>query len=55
MAKKSSMERFNETSKELEIWWDSSPLVFESWKKARIKSKPIEEWDAEKKILDRYY
>jgi transaldolase len=55
MAKKSSMERFNETSKDLEIWWDSSPLVFESWKKRRIKSKPLEARDAEEEVLERYY
>jgi len=55
MGKKSSMERFNETSSDLEIWWDSSPLVFESWKKARIKSKPLAERDAEEELLDRYY
>ncbi|MBN2322909.1 MAG: transaldolase [Spirochaetes bacterium] len=55
MVKKSSMERFNETSEDLEIWWDSSPLVFESWKKARIKSKPLQERDAEEEILNRYY
>jgi transaldolase len=55
MIKKSSMERFNETSEELEIWWDSSPLVFDSWKKARVKSKPFEERDAEEELLERYY
>ncbi|MFW6181953.1 MAG: transaldolase family protein, partial [Spirochaetota bacterium] len=31
------------------------PLVFESWKKARIKSRPIQERDAEEELLDRYY
>jgi len=55
MTKKSSMERFNETSKDLEIWWDSSPLVFESWKKERIKARPPAERDAEEELLDRYY
>ena len=54
-AKKSSMERFNETSKDLEIWWDSSPLVFESWKRSRIKAKAPLERDAEEEVLDRYY
>jgi len=53
--KKSTMERMNETSDNLEIWWDSSPLVFESWKKARIKSKPLEKRDEEEELLDRYY
>jgi transaldolase len=52
---KSAMERFNETSEELEIWWDSSPLVFESYKRERIKSKLLEERDAEEEVLERYY
>ena len=52
---KSTMQKFNDTSDTLEIWWDSSPLVFESWKKARIKSKPLEERQAEEDLLDTYY
>lgn len=54
-AEKSPMERFNETGENVEIWWDSSPLVFESWKKQRIKSKPLEKRDEEEELLDRYY
>jgi len=54
-AEKSPLERFNETGENVEIWWDSSPLVFESWKKQRIKSKPLEERDKEEEVLDRYY
>jgi transaldolase len=53
--KKSPMERFNETGEDVEIWWDSSPLVFESWKKQRIKSKPLEKREEEEELLDRYY
>ena len=54
--KKSPMERMNETGEDVEIWWDSSPLVFDSWKRKRIKSKKtIEERDAEEELLDRYY
>jgi transaldolase len=52
---KSTMQKFNNTSDTLEIWWDSSPLVFESWKKARIKAKPVEERQAEEDLLDTYY
>jgi transaldolase len=55
MGEKSPMERFNETSEDLEIWWDSSPLVFESYKKQRIRSKPLEEREAEEELLARYY
>lgn len=53
--KMSSMEKFNETGDTLEIWWDSSPLVFDSWKKARIKARPLNEREAEEEVLDRYY
>jgi transaldolase len=52
---RSPMERFNETGDDLEIWWDSSPLIFESWKKTRIKAMPSEKREAEEHILDRYY
>jgi len=49
------MERMNEASENTEIWWDSSPLIFESWKHKRIKSKPLETRDEEEDLLDRYY
>jgi transaldolase len=55
MTEKSTMQKLNDTSKDLEVWWDSSPLVFESWKKARIKSKPLEQREAEEALLDTYY
>jgi transaldolase len=32
----SVLERFGATHPELEIWWDSSPLVFESWRSKMI-------------------
>ena len=54
-SEKSPMEKFDETGDSLEIWWDSSPLVFESWKKMRIKSMPLEKREAEEELLDRYY
>lgn len=54
-AEKSAMERMNEAGEHTEIWWDSSPLIFESWKHDRIKSRPLEERDREEELLDRYY
>lgn len=33
MARKSAVERLWEVNKDAEIWWDSSPLVFPSWRK----------------------
>jgi len=53
--KKSPMERMNEANEKTEIWWDSSPLIFDSWKYKRIKSKPLEKRDEEEELLDRYY
>jgi len=53
--KKSPMERMNEANEKTEIWWDSSPLIFDSWKHKRIKSKPLEKRDEEEELLDRYY
>lgn len=52
---KSTMRKLDDTRDTLEVWWDSSPLVFESWKKARIKSKAIEKREAEEVLLDTYY
>ena len=54
-AQKSPMERMNETCETSEIWWDSSPLVFETWKKETQAATPpmrrneVAEWH------ERYY
>ncbi len=40
--KKSAIHRLSESSEEMEIWWDSSPLVFESWAKEMIEKAPKE-------------
>jgi transaldolase len=53
--KKSPMERMKEASDNTEIWWDSFPLIFDSWKHDRIKAKPLEKRDQEEELLDRYY
>lgn len=37
---KSALERLAETNSELEIWWDSSPLVFEHWKNDFLSRLP---------------
>ncbi|MCG8512038.1 MAG: hypothetical protein MI741_22715, partial [Rhodospirillales bacterium] len=36
MARKSAVERLWEVNKNAEIWWDSSPLVFATWRQALI-------------------
>ena len=38
----SVIERFSKTAPGLEIWWDSSPLVFENWAKKLICDAPVE-------------
>jgi len=54
--KKSPMERFNDTGEDVEMWWDSSPIVFDSWKWKRITGKKtVDERDAEYELLSRYY
>jgi transaldolase len=32
----SSIERLAKTHPDLEIWWDSSPLVYDQWVQARL-------------------
>ncbi len=39
----SLMERFAATHHGLEVWWDSSPLVFEAWRSQMIAAAPLEE------------
>ena len=42
------IERLAQTNPESEIWWDSSPLVFPSWKAETLAAAPAEEraeWD----------
>ncbi|TET50751.1 MAG: transaldolase [Actinomycetota bacterium] len=52
--KKSAMQRLSETSDVMEIWWDSSPLVFNKWKNSVLeKAKPEdrEKLEAQLKVL----
>ena len=37
---KSAMQRLAETSKDFEIWWDSSPLIFKAWTKSMLEKAP---------------
>lgn len=43
----SVLERLTKVHPDMEIWWDSSPLIFESWVKKMIDSAP----PSDKKIL----
>lgn len=52
--KKSAMQRLSETSDVMELWWDSSPLVFGKWRDSVLeKAKPEdrEKLEAQLKIL----
>jgi transaldolase len=40
---KSAMQRLSETSDNMELWWDSSPLIFEAWAKKMVEKAPAEE------------
>ena len=53
MAKKSIVERLWEVNPDSEIWWDSSPLIYEGWRRKMIeKASDKEEM---KGFLDRFY
>ncbi len=53
MATKSVVERLWEVNPESEIWWDSSPLIFDGWRQKMIdkaqNKEEMTEW------LDRFY
>jgi len=40
---KTAVERLVELNPETEIWWDSSPLVYDNWKKQMLDKVPPEE------------
>ncbi|HZF46488.1 MAG TPA: hypothetical protein VEZ26_09135, partial [Sphingomonadaceae bacterium] len=44
------LEKLAATNPEAEIWWDSSPLIFPSWKEETLSKAPEgkrAEWDAQ--------
>jgi transaldolase len=55
MMKKSPMERFAATNSESEIWWDSSPLVYETWRKKTLADTPAEKREMVAGWHERYY
>lgn len=54
-SKKSPMERMAKTNENCEIWWDSSPLVFETWKQETQAATPAERRDELAEWHERYY
>jgi transaldolase len=48
---KSAIQRLSETSEDMEIWWDSSPLIFNDWaKKLLLKTSEDERANLEKQL-----
>jgi len=53
--KKSPLERLMETHPGLEIWWDSSPLIYNSWAEGLLKKAPPNRIEELREQLRRLY
>ena len=53
--KKNPLERLMETHPGLEIWWDSSPLIYTSWSESMVKKAPPERANELREQLRRLY
>jgi transaldolase len=53
MSTKSAVERLWEVNPSAEIWWDSSPVVFQKWRAAMVKEAPAA--DEMVRWIDRLY
>jgi len=53
--KKSPLERLMETHPGLEIWWDSSPLIYASWAEDLLKKVPSQRVEELREQLKRLY
>ncbi len=51
----SVLERLTQVHPDMEIWWDSSPLVFESWVKKMVEAAPPAKKAVLKEQLNRIY
>jgi len=52
---KSVLERLIEVNPEAEIWWDSSPIIYNDWVKEVLGELPDKDKEIVKKQLKRYY
>ena len=52
---KNVLEKLAETNPECEIWWDSSPIMYPSWKEESLASAPADKAAAWTEQLDRMY
>ncbi|MCE5328880.1 transaldolase family protein [bacterium] len=53
--KQSAIQRLSDTSESMEVWWDSSPLIFKSWAKKIVDSTDDDYKETMKKQLDRLF
>jgi len=53
--RKSPLERLMETHPGLEIWWDSSPLIYTSWTEDMLKKAPPDRVKELQEQLKRFY
>ena len=53
MTEKSVIEKLWEVNREAEIWWDSSPIIYDNWRNKMIEQAPDK--DEMKEWLDRLY
>jgi hypothetical protein len=53
--KASSIRRLSDTAEEMEIWWDSSPLIYKTWAKKMIEKSKFESPDILEKQLDELF
>jgi hypothetical protein len=53
ITKKSVIERLWEVNREAEIWWDSSPIIYDNWRNKMIEQAPDK--DEMKEWLGRLY
>jgi len=51
----SALDRLTKVHPEMEIWWDSSPLVFKPWLKKMLDATPANKRTALKEQLNRIY
>lgn len=49
------LERLGATNPNCEIWWDSSPLVYETWKRGMLDAAPSAKRDAWRAQLERLF
>jgi len=52
---KSVLERLIEVNPDAEIWWDSSPIIYNDWIQEVLKELPNEDKEIVQKQLKRYY